>query len=151
MNCPDQSENKKEMDLSFISVLHQIEMENRPVVHELEQTDVEDSSLHDQLPSVASNQEQVVGGSKFVTYTFSIFFLKLRFYCNCSFIGNVEVASMDESSDENDEEAMLKIGEDEYPFSVVDGDVALIARMTSDEKDAYIELYQKIFGEDDFC
>lgn len=149
MNCPDQSENKKERDMSFISVLYQIEFENRPVVHELEQTDVEDSSLQDQLPFVATNQEQVVGGSKFVTYTFSLFFLKLRFYCNCSFIGNVEVASMDES-DENDEEAMLKIGDEEYPFSVIDGDVALIGRMTSDEKDAYIELHQKMFDDDDF-
>lgn len=56
---------------------------------------------------------------------------------------------MDES-DDTDEEAMLEIGDKEYPFSVVDGDVAFIARMTSDEEDAYIELHQKMFDDDDF-
>lgn len=74
MDCPDQSENKKKMDLSFFSDLHQIGTENEPVVHELVQTDLEDSSLQNQIPPVATNQEQVFVDSKFVTCKFFFLF-----------------------------------------------------------------------------
>ncbi len=48
------------------------------------------------------------------------------------------------------DDPMVRIGNEEYPFSEVDGNAVLIARMTPAEKDAYVDLYQKLNPDDDF-
>lgn len=48
------------------------------------------------------------------------------------------------------DDPMVKIGNEEYPLSEVNGNAGLIARMTAAEKDAYIELYQSLYPEDDY-
>lgn len=51
-------------------------------------------------------------------------------------------------SDEDDTVPMVRIGDQEVPLSEVNGNEALIARMTPDEKERYIQLFQEYYGDE---